>query len=91
MIADYTRLQKPHGSDTNLPKLLNMLKRYGTHAQRAIPSLQQTIVFLENPDRDFPHSLGLKMAELVRTEIENIKQLQQTPALIELNLDTATD
>jgi hypothetical protein len=86
MIADYTRLQKPHGSDSNLPKLLNMLKRYGAHAKAAVPSLQETIVFLENPDRDFPHSLGLKMAEGVREAIREIEQFEETPELIELNL-----
>jgi hypothetical protein len=87
MIADYTRLQKPHGSDSNLPKLLNMLKRYGAHAKLAIPSLEKTIEFLEDPERkDFPHSLGLKMADVVRKSIREIEQLEEKPELIDLNL-----
>jgi hypothetical protein len=87
MIADYTRLQKPHGSDSNLPKLLKMLNRYGVHAKQAIPSLEKTILFLEDPERkDFPHKLGLQMADVVRKEIRDIEQLKDTPELIELNL-----
>lgn len=89
MIANYTRLQKPHGSDSNLPRLLKMLNRYGAHAKQAIPSLEKTIEFLEDPNRkDFPHKLGLQMAEVVRQSIHEIEQLEDTPELIDLNLGT---
>jgi hypothetical protein len=87
LIAEYTRLQKPHGSDSNLPKLLKMLKRYGAHAQQAIPSLEKTIQFLEDPERkDFPRSLGLQMAEVVRQSIREIRALTEKPKLVELGL-----
>lgn len=86
MIADYTRLQKPHGSETQLPRLLDMLKRYGAHAQRAIPSLEKSIQYFENEEPDYPKSLSLKKAAMVREAISEIRALTEKPELRELSL-----
>ena len=74
LIADYVRLQKKHGSDGNLPKLLAMLKRYGVHAQRAIPLLEKAARYFENDEEDFPKQMSLKKAEMVREAIREIRQ-----------------
>lgn len=87
LIADYTRSQKAHGSQVNLPKLLEMLKRYGTHARRAIPSLEKSIHYFEHEEKDFPRALSLEKAEMVRGAIREINALTETPELVELNLD----
>ena len=86
MIADYTRLQKAHGSESQLPKLLNMLKRYGAHARQAIPSLEKSIDYFEHDEKDFPKDLSLKKAEMVREAIREIQALTDKPELRELNL-----
>jgi hypothetical protein len=86
LIADYVRLQKKHGSDSNVPRLLNMLKRYGANAQRAIPILEKNIHYFENEEDDFPKKMSLEKAKMVRDAIEEIKKLTDKPQLIELGL-----
>ena len=86
LIADYVRLQKPHGSQAQLPKLLEMLKRYGAHAQRAIPRLEKAIHYFENEEPDFPKKLSLEKAEAVRKTIREIRQMTDKPELRELGL-----
>jgi hypothetical protein len=86
LLADYLRLMKKHGSQTQVPRHLEMLKRYGAHAQRAIPRLEQVIDYFENDEQDFPHNLSLQKAEAVRQAIVEIRAMTDKPELIELNL-----
>lgn len=86
LIADYMRLQKKHGSDGNLPKLIDMLKRYGAHAQRAIPILEKNVYYFENEEDDFPKKNSLEKAATVKKAIEEIKQLTDKPELLTLKL-----
>jgi hypothetical protein len=84
LVADYVRLQKPHGSEKHTPKILDMLKRYGAHAQRAIPRLELAIDYFENQEQNFPRRLSLQKAEMVREAIREIKQMTEKPELVEL-------
>lgn len=86
LLADYVRLQKPHGSQKHLPTLLLMLKRYGAHAQRAIPKLEVAIHYFEQEEKDFPRELSRQKAEMVRQAIREIQQMTNEPKLVELGL-----
>lgn len=86
LLADYVRLVKPHGSQESVPKLLEMLKRYGAHAQRAIPQLEKAIHYFENEEKDFPKSLSLQKAEAVRKTIKEIQAMTEKPELKVLGL-----
>ena len=86
LLADYVRTQKAHGSQKTIVTLLAMLKRYGAHAQRAIPRLEKAIHYFENEEPDFPKALSLQKAEEVRKAINEIKGMTDKPELIELNL-----
>ena len=77
---------KKHGSQAQVPKLLEMLKRYGAHAQRAIPRLEKAIHYFENEEEDFPKNLSLKKAEMVREAIREIRKMTDKPELVELGL-----
>ena len=81
------RTQKAHGSQKTVVTLLAMLKRYGAHAQRAIPRLEKAIHYFENEEPDFPKALSLQKAEEVRKAIKEIKGMTDKPELIELNLE----
>ena len=86
LIADYIRLQKPHGSQNTVLTLLEMLKRYGAHAQRAIPRLEKAIDYFENEEKDFPKALSLQKAEAVRQTIREIRAMTEKPKLLDLPL-----
>lgn len=86
LLADYVRLQKPHGSQKHVVVLLEMLKRYGAHAQRAIPRLEKAIHYFENEEQDFPRNLSLEKAEMVRQTIREIRKMNDKPELVELDL-----
>ncbi|BCX49071.1 hypothetical protein HAHE_29790 [Haloferula helveola] len=86
LTADYVRLMKPHGSQKQIEKVLAMLKRYGAHAQRAIPLLEKAIYYFENEEQDFPKKLSLEKAEKVRVAIGEIRAMTEKPELRELNL-----
>lgn len=81
LLADYVRLVKPHGSQDSVPRLLDMLKRYGAHAQRAIPQLEKAAYYFENEEKDFPKNLSLKKAEAVRKTIQEIQAMTEKPEL----------
>ncbi len=86
LLADYLRLMKKHGSQAQVPRHLDMLKRYGAHAQRAIPRLEKVAHYFENEEEDFPKNLSLQKAEAVRQAIRDIQEMTEKPELRELNL-----
>jgi hypothetical protein len=81
LIADYVRLQKQHGSQKHIVALLEMLKRYGAHAQRAIPRLEKAIHYFENEETDFPKAMSLQKAQYVREAISEIRAMSDKPEL----------
>jgi hypothetical protein len=84
LLADYVKDQKPHASEHRIVKILELLKSYGKHAQRAIPKLEVAIHYFENEEPDFPKHLSLQKATAVRAAIEAIKASKDEPALINL-------
>ena len=73
-----------HGSEKRVTKYCDMLKRYGAHAQRAIPKLEKAIHYFENEEKDFPKRLSMGKAEDVRKAIAEIKALTDKPELVNL-------
>lgn len=86
LTADYVRTMKKHGSEKHIVKILNMLKRYGAHAQRAIPLLEKAVHYYENEETDFPKQLSQKKADYVKEAIKEIQAMTEKPALVELGL-----
>lgn len=84
LTVDYLTLQKPHGSDGRMATLLEMLKRYGAHAQRAIPRLEKAIHYFETEETDFPRDLSLQKADKVRKAIIEIRKMTDQPELRKL-------
>ncbi len=82
MIATHIRTQKKHGSRKRVPKYIEMLKRYGTHAQRAIPLLEEAEHYFEL--EDFPQWAKEEKLASLRKGIREIKELKETPPLVEL-------
>jgi hypothetical protein len=86
LLANYIRTQKKHGSESRTPEFLEMLKRYGAHAQRVIPELEKTVDYFENDEEDFPKWASQKKAAAVREAIQEIKEMKERPKLIRLGL-----
>jgi hypothetical protein len=86
LLADYVRTQKPHASEKRIGGILELLKSYGAHAQRAIPRLRKAIRYFENDEPDFPKRLSLQKAEEVRAAIKEIQAATDEPELIPLGL-----
>jgi len=84
LIADHVRLQKAHGSQVRIIAILDLLKPYGAHAQRAIPNLEKAIHYFENEEKDLPRSLSLEKAAKVRQAIAEIKAASDKPPLVQL-------
>ena len=86
LIADYVMTQKKHGSESHTPKLLEMFKHYGAHAQRAIPRLEKAAQYFETGEEDFPKWGSEKKAKAVRDMIEEIRTRTDKPELVEMDL-----
>ncbi|MBT8044525.1 MAG: HEAT repeat domain-containing protein, partial [Verrucomicrobiae bacterium] len=86
LIADYIVTQKKHSSQTHTPKLLEMLKPYGAHAQRVIPQLENAVDYFESREEDFPKWASEVKAKAVRKAIAEIKARTDKPKLLKLNL-----
>jgi len=84
LLVEYMRTMKKHSSQTHILTLLDMLKRYGAHAQRAIPQLEKTAAYFENGEEDFPKWASIVKAEAVRKTIKEIEAMTEKPELIEL-------
>jgi len=82
LLADYARNQKKHASEHRILKVLKMLESYGTHAQRVIPQLEETIDYFENREEGFPRNLSKGKAQAVRETIERIRASKENPELI---------
>ncbi|HEX5790766.1 MAG TPA: hypothetical protein VFY13_06410, partial [Luteolibacter sp.] len=86
LIANYVRLQKRHGSENHIVKILGLLEPYGAHAQRAIPLLEKAVYYFENEETDFPKDGSLKKAALTREAIAKIRAATAKPELVKLAL-----
>jgi hypothetical protein len=84
LLADYARNQKKHGSQVRIIEVLDMLKKYGAHAQRVIPHLEETANYFDNNEEGFPKKLSQQKAEIVREAIKQIKASKERPSLIKV-------
>ena len=82
--AYYVRQMKQHGSEKRVPKVLDILKSYGAHAQRVVPDLQRVADYFENEEERFPKKLSLGKAQSVREAIAVIRLSTDRPELIRL-------
>ena len=80
LLADYARNMKQHGSEHRVIKVLNMLKKYGAHAQRVIPHLEETARYFDK-EPNFPQRLRVVKAKAVRDTINELKAMKERPAL----------
>jgi hypothetical protein len=81
LLANYARHQKPHASQVRIVKIMELLKTYGSHAKRVIPELETTAKYFENDEPDFPRTLSLTKAKVVREAIVAINASTETPEL----------
>jgi len=86
LLARYLQNQKPHGSQKRITTILALLESYGSHAQRAIPLLEEAVSYFENEERNFPRRLSLQKAEETSAAIAEIKAATDRPKLITLDL-----
>ncbi|MBT8044697.1 MAG: acetylesterase, partial [Verrucomicrobiae bacterium] len=84
LTADYAKNMKPHASENRIVTVVNLLKSYGAHSQRAIPLLEDAIHYFENEEKDFPKRLSLQKAQTVRDAIKEIKASNKRPELISI-------
>ncbi len=84
LTADYAKNMKPHASEHRIKTVMNMMKSYGAHSQRAIPMLEDAIHYFENEEKDFPKRLSKQKAQTVRDAIKEIKASTKRPKLISI-------
>ena len=84
LLADYVRDMKPHASEHRIVKVVEMLEKYGAHAQRVIPTLEEHAVFFDAGQPNFPLHLSKDKAKIVRESIARIEATNERPALISL-------
>lgn len=82
--VNYTRDQNPWGSQERTPKLMEILRSYGTHAKAVIPELNKIANYFEKEEKDFPKELGMRKARCVRDTIAAIAASTDTPELIRI-------
>jgi hypothetical protein len=87
----YARQQNPWESQLRTPELMEILRSYGTHAKAVIPQLTELANYFENEEPDFPEELMKQKAKSVRDTIRAIEASTDTPELISINKDQATN
>lgn len=81
LTADYARNMKKHASEHRIIPVMNMLKKYGAHAQRVIPHLEETARYFDGGELSFPRRLSADKAKIVRATIKEIKASKELPKL----------
>ena len=81
MIVAYGRTQKMHASQQRIVPIMAMLKQYGAHAKTVIPQLEALAKYFDAGEVDFPKSMSLEKAKVVRDTIETIKASTDMPEL----------
>lgn len=80
----FVRHMKQHGSEKRVPKVLEILRRYGAHAQPFVPELLRAAEFFEREEKDFPPKLGKQKAEAVRAAAAAILEDTARPTLVRI-------
>lgn len=84
LLADYVRDMKPHASEHRIVKVVEMLEKYGAHAQQVIPTLEEHAAFFDAGQPNFPLRLSKDKAKIVRESIARIAATDERPPLISL-------
>jgi len=85
LTADYARNMKAHGSQKRIIVVMAMLKRYGVHAQRVIPHLEETVLYFAANKDGLPMQMSQDKANVVREAIKEIKASKERPPLIRVS------
>jgi hypothetical protein len=85
LLVDYASNQKAHGSEKRIVKVMEMLKSYGTHAQRILPQLEAGAIHFDQGEKNYPRHLSRGKAKLVRETIKAIEASTDEPELISIN------
>jgi hypothetical protein len=70
---------------------MEILRSYGTHAKAVIPQLTELANYFESEEPDFPEELMKQKAKSIRDTIRAIEASTDTPELISINKDQATN
>lgn len=73
----YLTNMRGHGSQDRVPRVLECLLQYGTHAKRAVPKLKDVVDYFENREKDFPPNLSRKKANDVREAIRALEAMEE--------------
>lgn len=79
--TDYLLTQNPWASQERTPEILEVLLKYGAHAQSIIPRLEEIAAIWAKGEPDFPIELSQQKANAIRDAIAKIKASKERPAL----------
>lgn len=83
--AWYVRYQKGHGNKARVPKALDAILRYGTHAKRVVPELESHAKWYESKRNKRRGIEADDPAVRIREAIQKIEAATETPELISIN------
>ncbi|PQJ27698.1 DUF6288 domain-containing protein [Rubritalea profundi] len=81
LTAAYAKNMKQHASEKRITVVMELMKSYGAHGQRAIPMLEDAIDYFDNKEKSFPKRLGEFKSKTVRDAIKEIKESTERPKL----------
>ncbi len=90
LILEYMKHQKPHGSGGRIPRIADMLKKYGASAQPYLPQMEEYLAFLEqehpHTDKGQPAVGGFYKRQIphMKEVIETIRNAKDGPELISI-------
>jgi hypothetical protein len=82
--VDYIRTQNKWASEKRTPKLLEMLRTYGAHAQAFTPELRQIADTFDKGEEGFPGNLSKQKAAMLREAAKAIEAAADRPGLTSL-------
>jgi hypothetical protein len=81
LTAAYAKNMKQHASEKRIIVVMELMKSYGAHGQRAIPMLEDAIDYFDNKEKSFPKRLGQFKSKTVKDTIKEIKESTERPKL----------
>jgi hypothetical protein len=82
--VDYIENQNKWASEKRIHKLIELLLKYGAHAQAFIPQLEKTATSFDAGEENFPGHLSKQKAAALREAIKTIQASTERPNLIQL-------
>jgi HEAT repeat protein len=87
LLVQYIKLQKWHGCETRTPRILALIGKYGVHAKRIVPDLEEHVRYLTRIAETKGDGRGggaRRQIPLVQKGIAAIRQLTTEPELISI-------